>query len=72
MVVHQAPGEAARAARGARLGQQREIGAAVVVGKEHGQEPVAALGDVMRDMRDDDAAEAGHRRGLAGSGGGGK
>lgn len=60
MIVHQAPGEAARALSRASGGEQREIFATVVIGKEDGQAAIAALRDVVGDVGDDDAGESCH------------
>ena len=60
MVVHQTPRKAARPAGLGRLGDQRQIGTAVVVGEEHRLAAVATLGDVMGDAWHDDAGKSGH------------
>lgn len=65
VIVHQTPRETARAARCRSSEEQLEIGAAIVVGEEDRQPTVAALGDVMRNARNDDASEPGHAVGLA-------
>ena len=67
VIVHEAPGKAARATRRARIGDQLEVGDAVFVGKEDRQAAVAALRDMMRDMRDDDASEPGHEQNPSGT-----
>ena len=48
MIVHHAPGDAARARCLGCPGDQLEIFAAVFVRKEHRQAAIAALGDVVR------------------------
>ena len=63
VIVHRAPGEARGAAHARSLAEQRERGDVVLVEEEHRQSPVAELGDVVRDIGDDDAGEAGHERG---------
>ena len=65
VVVHQTPREAARPAGLGRLGDQRQVGAAVVVGEEHRMTAVATLGDVVRYLGDYDAGESGHVGGVA-------
>ena len=60
VVVHQAPGDAARAVGRAGIRHEREIGATVFIGEEDRQSAIAALRDMVRDMRDDDASEPGH------------
>ena len=47
-----------RHARLAPLGE--EVEGVVVVAEEHGHAPVAALGDAVRQVRDDVAGDAGH------------
>lgn len=63
--VHQAPGEAGHARRRAALPEQIEIEDAVGIGEEDRLAAIAALGDVVRGVGDDDAGEAGHGVGLA-------
>ena len=70
MIVHQAPGEATRALRGAGGGEEREIFDAVVVAEEHWQTAIATLGDVVGDVGDDDAGESGHGGSVMGRGAG--
>ena len=60
VVVHQTPRKAARPAGLGRLGDQRQTGAAVVVGEEHRLAAVAALGDMKRHLGDDDAGGWGY------------
>ncbi len=55
VIVHETPGEASHAFAPATLGHEVEIGGAVLVAEEDGQPAIAALGDVVRDVRDDDA-----------------
>jgi hypothetical protein len=55
MIVHQAPAKADRAVRRTRRPNQREIGAAIIIGKENGQSPVPALRDVVRNVRNNNA-----------------
>jgi hypothetical protein len=50
------------------LGQEREIGAIVVVAEKHGLPPVSALRDMMRHGRDNDTGEASHGTRLSGGG----
>ena len=59
VIVHQAPGKATRPARPRALGDQGEIGLAVVVVEEDRQPAVAALGDVVRDTGKDEAGKTG-------------
>ena len=68
VVVHQTPRKAARPAGLGRLGDQRQIGAAVVVGEEHRLTAVATLGDVVGDAWDDDAGESGYAGGVVWAG----
>ena len=55
VIVHQAPGETARAAGGKAGGNELEIGRAIIVAEEDRQAAVATLRDVVSDLRDDDA-----------------
>lgn len=68
VIVHQAPAEAGDVRRLAAIGDEGEIGAAIVVGEEHREAAIAALRHMMRDAGDDDAGETGHARGVAGEG----
>lgn len=65
VVVHQAPGEAARALRCRGLGEKLEVGTAIIVGEENGQPPVTALGDVMRNTGKNDACKTGHTAAMS-------
>jgi hypothetical protein len=64
VVGHQAPGEAADAAVGAGFAHQLQVGGIVLVAEEDRLAPVAALGDVMSDVGDDEAGEASHGESL--------
>jgi hypothetical protein len=48
------------------LAQQIAIERIIVLTEEHGPAPIAALGDVMRQVRDDETADARHERGPPG------
>ena len=52
------------------LCSQREILVAVIVGEEHRQTAIAALGDVVGNVGDDNAGESGHGRSVMGRGAG--
>jgi hypothetical protein len=55
VIVHQAPGEARDPRRRAALANLGQIKRAIVIAKEDRQPPVTTLGDVVRNVRDDDA-----------------
>ena len=65
VVVHQAPGKAARALRLRCICHQRQISMPIFVPEKHRQTPVSALGDMMRNLRDHDAREPGHLARIA-------
>ena len=44
--------------------EQRETGQAISIGKKHRQPPIAALSDVMRAMRNDNARETSHAKSI--------
>ena len=60
VVGHQAPCPDGNPTGTAMLAQQLDIKPVVVVTEEHRLAPIAALGDVMRDVRDDRAAPLCH------------
>ncbi len=59
MVGHQAPGQTAHAARATSRRHHLAIGDVVLTAEEHRLPPVTPLGDAMRNIRNDDAGEAG-------------
>jgi hypothetical protein len=65
VIVHQTPAKTDRAVRRAGLRDQRQIGRAILIAEENRQPPVPPLGDVMRDIRDNNARQTGHGAGLA-------
>ena len=67
MIVHQAPGETAGAARGGGIVQQFQIEVAIVVTEENRHAPIATLGDVVRHTGDDDPGEPGHAGAVTGN-----
>jgi hypothetical protein len=42
------------------MGQQRQIGAPIIVAKEHRQPPIFPLRHVLRNLRDDNASKPSH------------
>ena len=66
VVGHQAPGNAANALAPAGLGDQSAIGGVILLAKEYLLPPVAALGDVMRDVGNDDAGQTSHAHQITG------
>ncbi len=60
VIIHQAPGEAARMMRIASPGHQFEIATTIIVAEEDRQPPVAPLRHMVRHIRDDNASKARH------------
>jgi hypothetical protein len=67
VVGHQAIGPHRNVEFPARLRQPVPVQFIVRIFEENALAPVAALGDVMRRTRDDDASDAGHARSIAGN-----
>jgi|UPI000562B63A hypothetical protein len=60
MVGHQHPAPDLYASGATMMGQEIAIERIVIIAKEGLRPPVAALGDVMWNIRGDDASETGH------------
>lgn len=65
MIVHQAPGESDDIPGRTFRRHQRQIRPPILVAKDNRQAAVAALGHMVRCLRDHDAGEAGHQPAIA-------
>jgi hypothetical protein len=65
VIVHQAPAEAGNAGFAAGLREKLQIERAILIREKDRKPAIAALGDMMRNMRENDAGESGHLGGLA-------